>query len=202
MPGDADVLAEFLTGEDWLFFAGGSGPGADRIREQVAAGDYDNDRTRAFWIVTDTGTEAGLIRLFDLGDNTPLFDLRVRAAYRGAGLGTAALRWLTDYLFTEFPDIDRIEGTTRQDNRAMRRTFIRCGYVKEAHWRRSWAGRDGTLYDAIGYGILRSDWGDRHGHAPRLGRRAVSGAAGYDTDGTSVSLWRQQCSIGVATAGG
>jgi RimJ/RimL family protein N-acetyltransferase len=40
----------------------------------------------------------------------------------------------------------------------MRRTFIRCGYVKEAHWRRSWAGRDGTLYDAIGYGILRSDW--------------------------------------------
>ena len=158
VPGDADVLAEFLTGEDWLFFAGGSGPGADRIREQVAAGDYDNDRTRAFWIVTDTGTEAGLIRLFDLGDNTPLFDLRVRAAYRGAGLGTAALRWLTDYLFTEFPDIDRIEGTTRQDNRAMRRTFIRCGYVKEAHWRRSWAGRDGTLYDAIGYGILRSDW--------------------------------------------
>ena len=36
-------------------------------------------------------------------------------------------------VFTEFPDIDRIEGTTRQDNRAMRRTFIRCGYVKEAH---------------------------------------------------------------------
>jgi RimJ/RimL family protein N-acetyltransferase len=157
---------EFLTGEDWPYFAGGPGPEADRIREQVAAGGYDNEGTRTFWIVTGTGTEAGLIRLFDLGDSTPLFDLgdstplfdlRTRAAYRGAGLGTAALRWLTGYLFTEFPDIGRIEGTTRQDNRAMRRTFIRCGYVKEAHYRQSFAGRDGTLYDAIGYAILRSD---------------------------------------------
>jgi hypothetical protein len=80
----------------------------------VAAGAYDNDRTRTFWIATDTCGETGLIRLFDLGDSTPLFDVR--------------------------------------------RTFIRCGYVKEAHYRRSWAGRDGTLHDAIGYAILRSDW--------------------------------------------
>lgn len=124
----------------------------------MAASAYDNDRTRTFWIATDTCGEASLIRLFDLGDSTPLFDLRVRAAFRGLGLGTAAVRWLTGYLFAEFPDTERIEGTARRDNRAMRRTFIRCGYVKEAHYRRSWAGRDGTLHDAIGYAILRSDW--------------------------------------------
>jgi RimJ/RimL family protein N-acetyltransferase len=157
VPAEADLLAEFLTAEDWPYFAGGPGPGADRIREQAAAGYYDNDRTRTFWIVA--GTEvAGLIRLFDLGDSTPLFELRIRSPYRGAGLGTAALRWLTGYLFTQFPDIRRIEGTTREDNHAMRRTFIKCGYVKEAHWRQAWPGRDGTPYDAIGYGILRSDW--------------------------------------------
>jgi RimJ/RimL family protein N-acetyltransferase len=156
VPAEADLLAEFLTAEDWPYFAGDSGPTANRIRERVAAGDYDNDRTRTFWIVADT--EAGLIRLFDLGDSTPLFELRIRAAYRRAGLGTGALRWLTGYLFTEFPHVQRIEGATRQDNRAMRRTFARCGYVKEAHWRQAWAGRDGTLYDSVGYGILRSDW--------------------------------------------
>jgi hypothetical protein len=38
VPTDADLLAEFLTGEDWPYFAGGPGPDADRIREQVAAG--------------------------------------------------------------------------------------------------------------------------------------------------------------------
>lgn len=31
VPGDADVLAEFLTGEDWPYFAGGPGPGAATV---------------------------------------------------------------------------------------------------------------------------------------------------------------------------
>jgi RimJ/RimL family protein N-acetyltransferase len=158
VPADSDLLVEFLTGEEWPYFAGGPGPDAARIREQVAAGGYDNDRTRRFWIGTGSCAEAGLIGLFDLGDSTPLFDLRVRAAYQRRGLGTAAVRWLTGYLFTEFSETVRIEGVTRQDNHAMRRTFIRCGYVKEAHWRQAWAGRDGKLYDSIGYAILRGDW--------------------------------------------
>ena len=109
-------------------------------------------------MVTGTETKVGLIRLLDLGDDTPLFDLRIRAASRGKGLGTSALRWLTGYLFNEFPSIRRIEGTTRQDNLAMRRTFRKCGYVKEAHYRQAWPSRDGTVYDAVGYAILRSDW--------------------------------------------
>lgn len=68
------------------------------------------------------------------------------------------MRWLTSYLFTEFPGIRRIEGTTRQDNHAMRRTFRRCGYVKEAHYRQAWPAPGGRVYDAVGYAILRSDW--------------------------------------------
>jgi RimJ/RimL family protein N-acetyltransferase len=136
VPAEADLLAEFLTTEDWPYHGAGA-PSADQIRQQAAAGLYDNDRTRAFWIVAGAGTEAGLIRLLDLGDDTPLFDLRIRAVCRGQGLGTRALRWLTGYLFTEFPGIRRIEGTTRQDNHAMRHTFRTCGYVKEAHYRQA-----------------------------------------------------------------
>jgi RimJ/RimL family protein N-acetyltransferase len=159
VPAEAALLAEFLTTEDWPYHGSGA-PGAAQIRQQAAAGLYDNDRTRTFWIVTGagTGTEAGLIRLMDLGDDTPLFDLRIRAAYRGAGLGARALRWLTGYLFTEFPGIRRIEGTTRQDNHAMRRTFRTCGYVKEAHYRQAWPAPGGTVHDAVGYAIVRSDW--------------------------------------------
>jgi RimJ/RimL family protein N-acetyltransferase len=157
VPADADLLAEFLTTEEWPYHADGA-PSATRIRQQAAAGDYDNDRTRAFWIITGTGAVAGLIRLLDLGDDTPLFDLRIRAAYRGQGLGTRAVRWLTGYLFTEFPGIRRIEGTTRQDNQAMRRTFRTCGYVKEAHYRQAWPAPGGTVRDAVGYAILRTDW--------------------------------------------
>ena len=61
-------------------------------------------------------------------------------------------------MFAGFPGIRRIEGTTRQDNWAMRRAFRTCGYVKEAHYRQAWPGRDGRIYDAVGYAILRSDW--------------------------------------------
>jgi hypothetical protein len=60
VPAEADLLAEFLTAEDWPYFAGPGRPQAGRIREQVTAGEFDNDRTRTFWIVTDTDTEAGL----------------------------------------------------------------------------------------------------------------------------------------------
>jgi RimJ/RimL family protein N-acetyltransferase len=157
VPAEADLLAEFLTTEDWPYHGAGA-PGAAQIRQQAAAGYYDSDQTRTFWIVTSDGTEAGLIRLLDLADGTPLFDLRIRAAYRGAGLGTRALRWLTGYLFTELPEIRRIEGTTRQDNHAMRRTFRKCGYVKEARYRQAWPSPGGTAYDADGYAILRTDW--------------------------------------------
>lgn len=44
------------------------------------------------------GEDAGLIRLMDLRDSTPVFDLRLRAQWRGKGLGGQALRWLTAYL--------------------------------------------------------------------------------------------------------
>ncbi len=155
VPAEADLLAEFLTTQDWPYHAAGA-PDPAQVRDQVAAGQYDSDQVRTFWIVTDT--EAGLIRLLDLADDTPLFDLRIGVAYRGAGLGSHALRWLTAYLFTELPGIHRIEGTTRQDNWPMRRTFRKCGYVKESHYRQAWPAPDGTTHDAVGYAILRSDW--------------------------------------------
>ncbi len=84
VPAGADLIAEFLTSEDWPYFAGTARPSADRIRAQAAAGHYDSDSSRTFWIVVGD-TEAGLIRLSDLGDGAPLFDLRIRAAYRVTG---------------------------------------------------------------------------------------------------------------------
>jgi RimJ/RimL family protein N-acetyltransferase len=155
-PAEADLLVEFLTTENWPYH-GPRVSDAAQIRARAASGYYDNDQARTFWIVKG-GTEAGLVRLLDLADSTPVFDLRIRAAYRGAGLGTHAVHWLTGYLFTEFPHLLRIEGTTRQDNQAMRRTFRTCGFAKEAHYRQAWPAPGGTVYDAVGYAILRSDW--------------------------------------------
>jgi RimJ/RimL family protein N-acetyltransferase len=97
--------------------------------------------------------------LFDLDDDSPLFDIRLDPAFRGMGLGFQAVNWLTDYLFRTWPNLLRIEGTTREDNLAMRKVFRKCYYAKEGHYRKAWATSSGDLLDTVQYGILREDWG-------------------------------------------
>jgi RimJ/RimL family protein N-acetyltransferase len=100
----------------------------------------------------------GLLRIFDLDDGTPLFDLRIGATHRGKGIGTAGVQWATRHVFDRYRAITRFEATTRVDNVAMRRALLRNGWVKESHWRCSWPSSTGEMVDGVGYGILRSDW--------------------------------------------
>lgn len=147
---DVAALLEFLTGEEWPFHVVSRIYPGD-VRDRFSTGAYDD----SFWVV-DNGVRIGLIRLMDLNDGTPLFDLRISSPARGRGAGTAAVRWLTEHIFTNH-DTNRIEGTTREDNHAMRRVFDKAGYVKESHYRDAWPGQDG-LHDSVGYAILRRDW--------------------------------------------
>lgn len=149
-------LADFLTSEDWPFHAGGT-PARSDVIERVRDGEFDARSRRTYWVVEDD-TTIGVIRLDDLGDGTPLFDLRLKASYRGRGIGTECVNWLNSTVFQEFTDLNRIEATTRQDNVAMRRVLARCGYVKEAHYRQDWPSPGGRVFDTVGYAVLRSDW--------------------------------------------
>lgn len=153
---DTDDLIRFLTNESWPFHTVSD---VDRAtaRQWIDEGRFESEDNRSFWIVADKET-VGFFRLMDLTDDTPLFDLRIRSEHRKRGIGVRAVTWLTRFLFEEFPQVCRIEGTTRQDNRPMRRVFLRCGYAKEAHYRDAWPASDGTVHDTVGYGILRRDW--------------------------------------------
>ncbi|GGR89568.1 hypothetical protein Snoj_63040 [Streptomyces nojiriensis] len=82
---DADDLVAFLAGDAWPFH-GSAVVDPEQARQWAAEGRFDNAETRSFWI--DGGGEAlGLVRLMDLGDSTPVFDLRIRSRYRGRGIG-------------------------------------------------------------------------------------------------------------------
>jgi RimJ/RimL family protein N-acetyltransferase len=159
------ALTEFLSGDEWPFH-GTSRPSSKTVEGWIAAGRFTGSAMRSFWIRAANGdyaersaeTAIGVVTLRDLADPTAVFDLRVRSAYRGRGFGSAAVRWLTDYLFTEFPGITRIEGHTRRDNLAMQRVLERSGYVREAHHRQAWPSSDGTVHDSFGYAIIRPDW--------------------------------------------
>lgn len=154
---DAGALADFLLENPWPFH-GGTAPSRESILNRAGSGAYWNDEQRTFWINDESGRKIGLIQLKEIGDPTPLFDLRLAEQARGRGAGTDALQWLTRYLFENIPTVRRIEGYTRIDNSAMRGAFRKAGYVKEAHHRKGWSSPAGIWYDAIGYCMLREDW--------------------------------------------
>jgi len=155
-------LINFLSCGSWPFH---STPNLskDKLENQFDEGYFIGEGNKTFLILNDDGSIAGVMRLFDLGsgpddDETPLFDIKIKEEMRGKGIGKQALKWLTDFVFANYPNKLRFEATTRIDNTAMRTVFEHCGFVKEAHYREAWPDADGNRYDCTGYSILRSDW--------------------------------------------
>lgn len=153
---EIDTLVEFLTSDTWEFY-GTPNLNPVRIRASYENQHYTGDDCKTFWIL-DQDTIVGMIRIYDLQDGDPLFDIRILSKYKGMGIGTIAVKWLVDYIFNNFSDKERIEANTRQDNYAMRCVFHKCGFVKESHHRKAWVCQDGKAYDSIGYAIIKEDW--------------------------------------------
>ncbi|OIH92972.1 MULTISPECIES: GNAT family N-acetyltransferase [unclassified Curtobacterium] len=154
---DRDALVDFLSSEEFPFHVRRRIGRADAVAA-VDAGAYRDDEHDTFWLDHDEHGRLGIVRLEDLEDPVPLFDLRIAGAHRGRGLGTPALRAVTDHVFRTMPEVTRFEGQTREDNTAMRRVFVRAGWVKEAHYREGWPVEGGTAVASVGYGVLRRDW--------------------------------------------
>ena len=156
---DHDPLVAFLTGNEFPFHITAR-PDRDSVLAAIEAGTYGDDDHAAFWLQSAVGERIGIVRLSDLGDPTPLVDLRIAGGLRGRGLGTASLRATTDFVFRTMAGVNRLEGQTREDNVAMRRVFLRCGWVKEAHYREAWPVPGKQSVASIAYAILRRDWRD------------------------------------------
>ena len=168
---DVDGLIDFFTTEEFPFHAGPSGWSEETVRERIANGYFVDEENETFWIVHSELGKIGLVRLEDLRDDTPMFDLRLAGRFRGRGLGIEVLEAIAAHIFSNTPAI-RLEGQTREDNHAMRSVFDRAGWTKEAHYRRSWPVAGGDPLDSIAYAILREEWetgvsGQLHWHDRR-----------------------------------
>lgn len=162
--GEVDHLVRFLTSQSWDYHSVPK-PGADQIRKLAEKGYYHSRKNITFWIQSDSGEKMGLFRIYDVEDSTPMFDIRILNLYRKRGIGERAVRWMTRYVFTQFPHTIRFEGHTRQDNYPMRKVLHKCGFVKEAYHRQAWPSVKGKLYDSVGYAITREDW-EHHKRTP------------------------------------
>jgi RimJ/RimL family protein N-acetyltransferase len=155
---DRDELITFITSNDFPFHAGPKATAQD-VEQRIERGAYDDSDHAAYWIdLEHQQRRVGLVILEDLTDNAPMFDIRLANEWRGQGIGTAAVSVLTDLVFNRWPGVNRFEGQTRQDNIAMRKAFLRSGFIKEAHYREGWPVPGGMPVASVAYAILRSDW--------------------------------------------
>ena len=153
---DLEALATWIPSQHWRFHYREQVNEA-WVRERAQAGYFWGPDTLAFWAFESAGAPVALIRVFDLGDTTPLIDLRVADDARGRGVGSATLAWATTHLFETQPDVERLGGYTRHDNLAMRRVFEKCRYAQEAYHRSSWRVAGAPLADTVGYAVLRQE---------------------------------------------
>ncbi len=155
---EQEQLIEFMTTNVWPYHVN-SHPARDIVEKTIDEGGYESDEAKTFWVVNDDDKKIGMVKIYDLQDDIPLFDLRIAEKWRGLGFGTEALKLVIEYVFSLPDNKIRIEGHTRQDNIAMRKTFENAGFVKEAHLRQAWyVPKENAYYDAVTYGITRQDY--------------------------------------------
>lgn len=155
---EQEQLIHFLTTNTWPFH-GNAHPERELIEKTIEDGGYESDEVKTFWVQNEEEDIVGIVKIHDLQDEIPLFDLRIADRYRGFGYGPKALRLITEFVFGMPEEKIRLEGHTRQDNLAMRKTFERAGFVKEAHLRKAWfSPKENSYYDAVTYGMTREDF--------------------------------------------
>ncbi|WP_010094678.1 GNAT family N-acetyltransferase [Ornithinibacillus scapharcae] len=152
---ELNELVALMTNNNWEYHPDPK-PSVEQIVKAYHKGWYQEDR-ETFWIEIDN-RKIGLIIIHDIIDTIPSFDIRLDNSVRGRGVGTKVVNWITNYIFG-LPDKKiRIEAYTRSDNIAMRKTFNKCGFVKEGYLRNAWENNDGSISDSICYAFIRSDW--------------------------------------------
>lgn len=155
---EQEQLIHFMTTNTWPYH-GNSHPARELIEKTIEEGGYQSDEVKTFWVENEENVQVGIVKIYDLQDEIPLFDLRIADEARGRGYGPRALKLLAEYVF-QLPEAKiRLEGHTRQDNFAMRKTFERAGFVKEAQLRQAWfSPKESSYYDAVTYGMTREDF--------------------------------------------
>lgn len=153
---DRDALTAFLTGNRFPFHVRERLTAA-QVAADIDAGRWGDDRTEAFWIDDDERGRLGLVRLEDLDDPTAMIDVRLAEPWRGRGVGAGVLTLAAQYAFRTHTGVVRVEGHTREDNVAMRRTFEKSGWAREGWFRDGWPVVGGAPMATVAYAVLRRD---------------------------------------------
>lgn len=154
---DRGELTAFLTTQEFPFHVRRR-PTTAQVAADIDAGAWGSDDVESFWLDDHGDGRIGVVRLNDLSDQTAMIDLRLGEPWRGRGFGAQAVPLAADHVFRTRAGVYRVEGHTRQDNIAMRRTFEKSGWVREAWFRDGWPVEGGEPMASLAYSVTRRDW--------------------------------------------
>jgi putative hydrolase of HD superfamily len=152
-----------------------------RLRVRIAQREFATPRTRM--VIADRATDAfiGEVSRYWESRETNWASVGIviyDPASWGRGLGYEALGLWCDYLLEALPEWVRIGCATWSGNPRMMRLAEKLGMRQEACHRMARCYQ-GQYYDALGYGILRTEWAARYpgGFRAELSGRPSGSAA-------------------------
>jgi RimJ/RimL family protein N-acetyltransferase len=139
--------------------AGGPGDARERLRERIArSGRFVDGRL-------DLAIEADGQLVGDISARGPAeafppgvvdVGISLLPEHRSRGLGTEAVRLMTDRLFRE-EQAERVQASTDVANAPMRRVLEKLGFVEEGVMR-SFMPTGAVRADYVLYGVTRAEW--------------------------------------------
>src|SRR6185312_1682768 len=103
IPGEMEALIDFIVADSYPCNAN-----PHPTREQVASWIDSGLYSETFWIVDDGYGLVGAMHYHDASAITAEVHIRIHTPYRGRGIGSQAIEWLTTYLFNRFPEKHRV----------------------------------------------------------------------------------------------
>lgn len=117
------------------------------------------DRTkRASWAIECAGSAVGGVNIgFDLKNRVGTIGYSIARVLWGKGLTTEAASAVIDASFAAWPDLNRIQATTDEQNAGSLRVLEKLGMVREGVLRQDQYIR-GKFRNTVWCGLLRCEW--------------------------------------------
>lgn len=132
----------------------------ESVREGVATGDWRQPRQRLVVADAETDRLIGVVTRYWISKASRWLAIGIDIydpSRWGKGLGEEALTLWCDYLLSSMPDLRRLDLRTWSGNERMIRLARKLGFREEGRFREA-REVGGKTYDALVFGILRSEW--------------------------------------------
>lgn len=155
---DLQALAAFSARNGFPFAPGDRLTIPDALA-LITSGALDAPDNAVWWLDDSARGRVGLVAVSGITGVEPSLSLHVEHHHRGRGIGTETVRLVVGKVFTDYPQVKRVQGRASEDHRQIRQVLARSGFVKEAHFRDTWPVPEGEPGRAtVVYTILRRDW--------------------------------------------